>query len=66
MIFLRMSVVVTSFLKDKAPTILASLALCIFTVLHFINKSHVLLYLSVSGKFHEYFIVISPKNNSDQ
>jgi hypothetical protein len=31
-IFLRMSVVVTSLLRDKFVTILASLALCIFTV----------------------------------
>ena len=57
-----MSVAITSLLRDKDATILVSLALCIFTVS---------LQFSVSGNFHECFIVISllsfrSKKNLDQ
>jgi hypothetical protein len=39
-IFLRMQVAVTSLLRDKLATILASLSLCIFTVLYI---SHIII-----------------------
>jgi hypothetical protein len=68
-----MSVSVTSLLRDKAATILTSLAIRILQSLYdyFINRNHVLLYLSVFGNFYEYFIVISllsfcSKNNPDK
>jgi hypothetical protein len=67
-----MSVAVTSLLRDKGATILASLALCILQCLYisFINRNHVLLYFSISCNFYVYFIVISllsfrSKNNPD-
>ena len=59
MIFWQMSVAITSLLRDKAATILASLALCIFTVSLFINRNQVLLYFFVSGNFHKYVNVTS-------
>jgi hypothetical protein len=66
-----MSIVVTSLLRDKVATILASLALCIFTVsVHFFNN-HVFFYFFVSVNFYVYFIIISllsfcSKSNLDQ
>ena len=54
-----MIIVDTSLLSVKAATILASLALLQSIYNYFINSNKVLLYFSVSDKFHEYFIVIS-------
>jgi hypothetical protein len=68
-----MSIAITSLLRDKADTILTSLACCILQSLYisFINRNHVLLYFSVSINFYVYFIVISllsfhSENNLDQ
>jgi hypothetical protein len=68
-----MSVAVTSLLRDKAATIIASLSFYILQSLYisFINRNHVFLYFSVSSNFYVYFIVIyllsfRSENNSDQ
>jgi hypothetical protein len=54
-----MIVVDASLLRDKVATILASIALLQSIYNSFINSNQVLLYFSVSDKFHEYFVVIS-------
>ena len=54
-----MIIVDTSLLRVKAATILASLALLQSIYNSFINSNKVLLYFSISDKFHKYFVVIS-------
>ena len=54
-----MIVVDASLLRDKFATILASIALLQSIYNSFINSNKVLLYFSISHKFHKYFVVIS-------